>query len=148
MADFRYYMRIREEKEFSVDHVALKPYFPVEKVIEGALGIYQTILGLKFTEIDGEAFHKLAPEIQLFAVTDKKTGDLQGHFYLDLYPREGKYGHAACFTLQSGCDVFEDGKVVGRQQPACAMVCNFPKPTEDAPGLLMHNDVVTFFHEF
>jgi thimet oligopeptidase len=66
-----------------------------------------------------------------------------GHFYLDLYPRDEKYGHAAVFSLLSRYNLF--GQI---QLPAAAMVTNFSPPTEDAPSLLQHSEVVTFFHEF
>jgi len=148
MSDFRYYMALREKNEFKVDHETLKEYFPLQKVVKGALDIYQTILGLQFSELEDGTFYKWHEELQLFSVTDKKTGSLVGHFYLDMYPRQGKYGHAACFGLQAGGDILEKGVVVGHQNPIAAMVCNFPKPTEANGGLITHSDVITFFHEF
>ena len=67
-----------------------------------------------------------------------------GHFYLDLYPRDEKFGHAAVFSLL-GRYRKPDGKY---QLPAAGMVTNFSPPSDDSPSLLMHSEVVTFFHEF
>jgi len=60
-----------------------------------------------------------------------------------MYPRDGKYTHAAAFGLQKTC-LLPSGEW---QFPAAAMVCNFSKPTPDQPSFLKHNEVVTFFHE-
>ena len=65
-------------------------------------------------------------------------------FYMDLFPRPNKFGHAAAFTLRGGREL-PDGTY---QQPVSAIVANFTKPTPDAPSLLRHSEVVTFFHEF
>ena len=68
-----------------------------------------------------------------------------GYFYLDLHPREGKYGHACVMPLQPGCINVKTGQ---RQANVCAMLANFSKPTESKPALLDHGEVETFFHEF
>ena len=68
-----------------------------------------------------------------------------GYFYLDLHPREGKYGHACVMPLQPGCINVKTGQ---RQVNVCAMLANFSKPTESKPALLDHGEVETFFHEF
>ena len=80
----------------------------------------------------------------MFKVQDAKTKDILGYFYLDLHPRDGKYGHAAVFPLQPGC-IGPDGKL---QASVCAMMANFSKPTDSKPALLDHDEVETFFHEF
>jgi thimet oligopeptidase len=71
-----------------------------------------------------------------------EAGVRAGRFYLDLHPRDGKYKHAAQFTLASGQRSVK--------LPEAALICNFPGPALDggAPALLEHGEVVTLFHEF
>jgi Zn-dependent oligopeptidase len=107
------------------------------------LKIYEEILDLKFALVkDAPTWH---PDVILYEVTDGSSGELMGHIYMDLFPRDGKYTHAACFELQPG--YLLDRETGARQYPATAMVANFSKPTQTKPSLLKHNEVVKLFHE-
>src|SRR5437588_3862373 len=104
--------------------------------------IYQSIFGLKFDRID--APYKWIGDLQLYAVSDSKTGEPLGLFYLDMFPRAGKYNHFAQFDIIPG-KLLPDGKY---QRPTVALICNFPAPTASHPSLMSHDDVETIFHEF
>ncbi|GAB1605460.1 thimet oligopeptidase-like [Argonauta hians] len=140
--DVRYCMNLLEEKDFSIDEDKLREYFSMEVVTEGLLSIYQDLLGLKYAKVENPpVWH---PDVTMYSVTDAASGKLLGYFYLDLYPRDGKYTHAACFGLQQGCeDVNGERKI-----SVAAMVANIVKPTADKPSLLSHEEVQTYFHEF
>ncbi len=134
-----YYVNQLQKKKYSVDNEKIREYFPFTAVRDGVFGIYQKLLGVTFERVTRfPLWHK---DVELYAIKDK--GNIIAYFATDLFPREGKYGHAAAFDL-----------VKGRQEgdhyvaPCAALVCNFPKPTKNNPSLLSHDEVETFFHEF
>ncbi|HEX4047769.1 MAG TPA: M3 family metallopeptidase [Elusimicrobiota bacterium] len=137
-----YYARKLRVERYAFDTETVKQYFPVDRVVEGTMDVYQKTLGVKFRELDGGS--RWAPGVRLFEISDAKTGKRIGHFYLDLTPREGKHGHPAAYSIVSG-RVREDGTY---EEPVSAMVADFPKAAPGQPSLLTHGDVETFFHEF
>jgi thimet oligopeptidase len=140
--DWRYYNNQRNKQKYDVDKEALRAYFPFQRVLDGMFAIYQSIFGLKFEKI--AVPYKWTDDLQLYLVTDSATGEPLGMFYLDMFPREGKFNHFAQFDIISG-KLLPDGKY---QRPTVALLCNFPPPSADKPSLLTHQDVVTLFHEF
>jgi Zn-dependent oligopeptidases len=140
--DWRYYSNQRDKQKYAVDKEALRAYFPFQKVLDGMFNIYQSIFGLKFEKI--AAPYKWIDDLQLYLVTDSATGDPLGMFYLDMFPREGKFNHFAQFEIISG-KLLPNGKY---QRPTVALLCNFPPGNGDAPSLMTHQDVETLFHEF
>jgi metallopeptidase MepB len=155
--DHRYYDRLMLEKDYQLDHQIIAEYFPLQTTIQGMLKIFEELFGLVFVEIVGEEDRAALAEggkgsdiiwhedVQVFSVWDDEGegAGFVGWLYLDLHPRDGKYGHAANFNLQPGF-IDENGK---RRYPATALVCNFSKPTPKKPSLLKHEEVVTLFHE-
>jgi len=142
-----YGKRLMREK-YAVDSEKVREYFPLNRVIDGLFSITQSLYGLSYKEITDQArtlgtptWH---PDVTFYEVTDTGTRQVIGRFFLDLHPRPNKFGHAAQWGLYPRKE-WADGRV---QRPLAALVCNFTKPTKDAPSLLSHDEVETFFHEF
>jgi thimet oligopeptidase len=140
--DWRYCVNQLKKQKYNVDAEQLRVYFPCQRVLDGMFAIYQRIFGVKFEPV--EPPYKWIGDLQLYAVSDARTGEPLGLFYLDMFPREGKYNHFAQFGLVGGKQL-PDGKY---QRPVCALICNFPAPTAERPSLMSHSDVETIFHEF
>jgi thimet oligopeptidase len=140
--DWRYYAEQLKKTKYNVDSEELRNFFPLERTLDGMFAIYQRIFGLKFARV--EIPYAWVNDLQLWAVSDAQTAEPLGFFYLDLFPREGKYSHFAMFPLIDG-KRFADGSY---QRPVVALVCNFTPPSGDKPSLLDHDSVETLFHEF
>ncbi|MHC4380812.1 MAG: M3 family metallopeptidase [Planctomycetota bacterium] len=140
--DFRYYQNKLMKTEYGVDPEALRRYFKLDDVIEGMFSIYQHIFGLEFHRI--EAPYSWIDDLRLYVVTDAATGEPLGCFYLDLFPRPGKYNHFAQFDVLSGKQL-ADGRY---RRPVAALVCNFTPGVGEEPALMSHSEVETIFHEF
>jgi thimet oligopeptidase len=140
--DRAYYSAIAKKQQFDLDPEAVRQYFPAQHTIDAVFAIYSQMLGLTFTKADDlPAWH---PDVVAYRVTDTATGADRGVFYLDLYPRPGKYGHFANFG-PTGRRTMPDGTL----RPAVnTIIGNWPVPTPGKPSLLSHQDVLTFFHEF
>lgn len=140
--DWRYFSNQLKKEKYTVDAEQLRVYFPYEKALQGMFDVYQSIFGLRFQKLD--APDKWVDGLELYAVSDSETSEPLGLFYLDMFPREGKFNHFAQFGI------IEGKRLPGGQyqRPTVALVCNFPPPSKDAPSLLQHSDVETLFHEF
>ncbi|MCA9751619.1 MAG: M3 family metallopeptidase [bacterium] len=140
--DWRYYHNRQMKEQYQVDSAEISKYFPLDRVLKGMFDITQEMFGIRYEEVkDAKTWN---PDVQLFEIYDAASGDFIADFYVDLFPRDGKFGHAAAFPLRSG----------GRQAdgsyrtPISAIVANVTKPTADKPSLLTHDEVETMFHEF
>ncbi|HVR37270.1 MAG TPA: M3 family metallopeptidase [Methylomirabilota bacterium] len=140
--DWRYYSNQLKKEKYTVDAEQLRAWFPYEQTLDGMFDIYQRLFGLDITRV--EAPYKWTDSLQLHVVSDARTGEPLGCFYLDMFPREGKYNHFAQFGIIQGKRL-PDGRY---QRPTVSLVCNFPPPSGDMPSLLSHQEVETLFHEF
>ncbi|GBE06961.1 oligopeptidase A [bacterium BMS3Abin11] len=140
--DVSYYKNILKKTKYQIDTSKLKVFFEMNRVLKGMFGIFEDIFGLKIEAV--EPGYKWVDDLRLYAVTDAVSGDPLGLIYMDLFPRENKYGHFAQFGVTTG-KLLKDGVY---QRPVVALIVNFPPATEDKPSLLKHNDVETLFHEF
>lgn len=138
----RYYKNKLKKTQFQVDTEKLKVYFELDNVLKGMFGIFEEIFRLKIEAV--EPGYKWIDDLRLYAVTDSETGEPQGLIYMDLFPRDDKYGHFAQFGVTTG-KLLKSGEY---QRPVVALICNFPPATDDKPSLLKHSDVETLFHEF
>jgi thimet oligopeptidase len=140
--DTGYYQNQIRKSKYSVDEDAIKQYFPAPHVITVVLHIYSHLLGITFTP--APQLPIWAPGVMAYNVTDTKTGEYRGSFYLDLYPRPGKFSHFANLGPTTR-RVMPDGTI---RPTVNSIVGNWPLPANGKPSLLSHDDVVTFFHEF
>lgn len=131
-----YYSELVRRTKYNFDSSSVRPYLPYAQVKKGILDIAQKLFQLKFEqEPNAPAWD---PLVETYKVTDH--GKLIGRFYLDMHPRSGKFTHAEMVPVLDG--------IKGKQLPEAVLVCNFPVPTKDDPGLMEFGDVETFFHEF
>ncbi len=134
--------------KYNVDSQEVRQYFPLQAVLDGLFSITQSLYGIEYRDVTASAGTPDRPlwheDVKLYEVYDRKTGEMLGSFYIDLFPRDNKYNHAAQWGLRQH-KVYMDGT---EQKPLAALVCNFTKPTADKPSLMQHDEVETFFHEF
>jgi len=129
IADFWHLLSVLKAERHDVDAQLVRSYFPFERVVDGVLDVTGRLLDIAFVPVDAPAWHD---DVRSYDVA--RDGERIGRIHLDLHPREGKFSHAACFPLVPG--------ITGRSLPEGVLLCNFSR------GLLEHDEVVTFFHEF
>ncbi|MCP2637993.1 Zn-dependent oligopeptidase [Microbacterium sp. HD4P20] len=129
IADFWHLLSVVKAERFDVDPQVVRSYFPFERVLPGVLEVTGRLLQVQYEPVHAHAWHE---DVRSHDVV--RDGVRLGRIHLDLHPREGKFSHAACFPLAPG--------IAGRVVPEAALLCNFSR------GLLEHDQVVTFFHEF
>jgi len=138
--DVSYYSEKLKQDRYSLSEEELKPWFPIERVMEGMFEIVHRLYGINIKQIDGVDVWEQS--VQFFRITDE-IGEVRGEFYTDLYSRQHKRGGA----WMDDC-VTRHKTESGVQIPVAYLTCNFTPPLGDDPALLTHDEVLTLFHEF
>lgn len=147
-----YWAEARRKEQYDFDDEALRPYFPVNQVMDGMFEITSKIFGIKIAERDSvfgrdeegkvQVWHE---ECKFYDVFDAKDDVLLGSFYADWHPRPTKRGGAWMNSFVTGGPVLAGG---AHEPHLGLMVGNMTKPVGDTPALLDHREVETIFHEF
>lgn len=136
--DIAYWAEKQRAARYDFDEEALRPYFPLEGVVEGMFRIFGRILGFTVRETSMPVWD---PAVRTYAVHDAATGAHLGSFYTDWHPRENKRGGAWMDALITGNPA--------RGKPHLGLICgNLTPPVDGKPALLTHREAETIFHEF
>ena len=130
-----YYAELVRKASYDFDSQSVRPYFAFDRVKQGLFDVTSRLFGVTYRPVTVPTWDK---SVEAYEVLE--NGTVIGRFYLDMHPRKDKYNHAAEFGIRSG--------VTGRQIPEASLICNLPGGEPGDPGLMTHDDVETFFHEF
>ncbi len=130
--DYAFYQERIRKSRFAIDQEALRAYFPTEASMQWMLDVSSELYGIRFQEVKEKLWH---PEARTLIVSDAASNEKLGTIHLDLFPRDGKYNHAAVFPIYMS-------SALAKQLPRVALVTNFNRKGLDA------NELETLVHEF
>jgi Zn-dependent oligopeptidase len=131
-----YYSELVRQSSYDFDSQSVRPYFTFDRVKQGLFDVTSKLFGVSYRPVKSvPVWDKSVEAYELV-----ENGRVIGRFYLDMHPRKDKYNHAAEFPIRTG--------LAGRQIPEASLICNLPGGEPGDPGLMTHDDVETFFHEF
>jgi Zn-dependent oligopeptidase len=137
--DQAYYKKKLLDTKYKLNTDEVKEYFEMNNTIKGMFEVYRQLLGVTVRETSGvPTWYAKVKTFDMF-----KEGKKIGSFYFDLYPRENKYSHFACFYI-SQARVLPGKEIL----PVAALLCNFTEASAGQPTLLEHGEVIILFHEF
>ena len=139
--DIAYVSEKLKQSRYAISEEELRPFFPLQKVMQGLFFIVKTLYGMTFEEVRGvEVWHA---DVACYRVLDEQ-GQVRGYIYIDLFARQNKRGGAWMDSCQSR-QKCADGTI---QLPIATLTCNFAKASAKKPATLSHDEVLTLFHEF
>ena len=130
--DMSFYRERLREKRYAIDQEELRKYFPTAPSVSWMLDISERLYGMKFERTDVPVWHE---DVIYLDVTDAESGERLGGIYLDLYPRDGKYKHAAAWPVRGVSRKLQ-------RKPISVLVTNFNRDG------LTHDELETLLHEF
>ena len=142
--DVSFWAEVRRQEAFDLDSEALRPWFPLPRVLDGLFGLCDRLFGLRIRPADGEApvWH---PDVRFFRVDDASSGQPLAAFYLDPYSRPGSKRGGAWMDECLVRSVDGAGEPV---LPVAYLICNQSPPVGETPSLMTFEEVETLFHEF
>ena len=142
--DMQFYMNQYKKEYLNLDNELIKKYFPSNYTIPKIFEQYSSLFGIKIVEEKIEKNKIWHKDVQLYKVLNKEDNRLIGYIYLDLYPRLGKFTHAATFELQTTYRDINNERVI----PSTAIVCNFnPREKGKSYAFFNFSEITTFCHE-
>jgi oligopeptidase A len=128
---------------YAFDEEELRPYLPMDRVVQGLYELVGRVFGLRVTELPKGSVETWHPDVLFYEVADA-AGRHIGSFYADWHPRESKRGGAWMNSLATG-----GPRPDGSRAPHLGLICgNLTPPSAGKPALLSHREVETIFHEF
>jgi len=144
--DISFWAERQREEKFNFNQEELRPYFPLEQVLQGLFDLSQRIFGVTITAADGEApvWHS---DVRYFQIADE-SGEPIAHFYLDPYSRPAEKRGGAWMDECIGRARIETATGTSIRLPVAYLVCNQTPPVDGKPSLMTFGEVETLFHEF
>jgi thimet oligopeptidase len=140
--DIDYYENEIIKKQFGIDHKKVEEYFPLDVVMEGLFDITGELFNIRYRLVDVPVWH---PDVTVYVIEDAETSEEIAMFYMDLFPRDGKFKHACALTLVPGREMPDHTY----RKPRAAIIANYAPPFGDRPSLLTQDErAASQHHEF
>ncbi len=143
--DVSFWAEVLRQESFELDGEALRPWFPLEQVLQGLFGLCQRLFDIRIVSTDPGEAPTWHPDVRYFRVLDGASGAPLAGFYLDPFSRPGSKRGGAWMDECLGRGVSRAGEPV---LPVAYLICNQSPPMGETPSLMTFDEVETLFHEF
>ncbi len=143
--DLSFWAEVLRQESFDLDAEALRPWFPLEQVLQGLFALCQRLFDVRIVAAASGEAPRWHGDVRYFRVLDGASGDPLAAFYLDPYSRPGSKRGGAWMDECLGRSRSRSGEPV---LPVAYLICNQSPPVGDTPSLMTFEEVETLFHEF